>query len=70
MRSGDIFSVAEVVRNLSVSDRVKGLSTGERKMLINATRILASEVMLVMDLESERAEAVIEGSITYPEKGG
>lgn len=70
LRSGDVFSVVEVVRNLTVSDRVKGLSTGERKMLINATRILASEVMLVMDLEPERAEAVIEGSITYPEKGG
>ena len=70
LRSGDVFSVAEVVRNLTVSDRTKGLSTGERKMLLNATRILASEVMLVMDLESEKAEAVIRDSITFPKEGG
>ena len=69
LRSGDVFSVAEVVRNLTVSDRVKGLSTGERKMLLNATRILASEVMLVMGLEPEKAEELIAGSITE-EKGG
>ena len=70
LRSGDIFSVAEVVRNLTVSDRIKGLSTGERKMLLNATRILASEVMLVLDLDSEKAEAAIRDSITYNTEGG
>lgn len=70
LRSGDIFSVAEVVRNLTISDRIKGLSTGERKMLLNATRILASEVMLVLDIDSEKAEAAIRDSITYNLEGG
>ena len=70
LRSGDVFSVAEVVRNLTISDREKGLSTGERKMLLNATRILASEVMLVMEIDPEEAEELIRGSITYTGEGG
>lgn len=70
LRTGDVFSVAEVVRNLTISDREKGLSTGERKMLLNATRILASEVMLVLEVEPEEAEELIRGSITYTGEGG
>ncbi len=36
IRSGNILEVAEVVRNLSIRDREKGLSSGEKKMLDNA----------------------------------
>lgn len=34
MKSGDIYEVADVVRNLSFKQKEKGLSTGERKCLI------------------------------------
>ena len=44
IKSGNIYEVAEVVRNLSLRDREKGLSTGERKMLENARQILLSRV--------------------------
>jgi CarD family transcriptional regulator len=47
MKTGDIFSVAEVVRNLGIRDREKGLSTGERRMLENAKQILTSEMAMV-----------------------
>ncbi len=46
MKQGDIFSVAEVVRNLLAQDRVKKLSTGERRLLSTARQILVSELML------------------------
>jgi CarD family transcriptional regulator len=51
IKSGDIFEVAEVVRNLMLRDREKGLSTGESKMLETARQILVSELILVQGQE-------------------
>ncbi len=56
IKSGDIFEVAEVVRNLAIRDREKGLSTGERKMLDNARQILISELVLAQDSTEEQVE--------------
>ena len=56
IKTGDIFEVAEVVRNLSARDREKGLSTGERKMLENARQILISELVLAQDTTEEHVE--------------
>jgi CarD family transcriptional regulator len=57
MKTGDIFELAEVVRNLSLREQEKGLSTGEKQMFVKAKKILASELMYakVMD-EEETAE--------------
>ncbi len=60
IRSGDILSVAEVVRNLVKRDQEKGLSTGERKMLDTARQILISELILVQQIEEETATRLIE----------
>jgi CarD family transcriptional regulator len=51
IKSGDIYAVAEVVRNLMLRDREKGLSTGESKMLDTARQILVSELILVQGQE-------------------
>ncbi|KAB2951439.1 CarD family transcriptional regulator [Heliorestis acidaminivorans] len=59
MKSGDIFAVAEVVRNLVRRDQEKGLSTGERKMLDNARQILISELVLVRDDGPEQVEDLL-----------
>lgn len=56
IKSGDIFEVAEVVRNLSLREKEKGLSTGEKKMLENARQILISEIVLAKD--KEEAEVI------------
>ena len=56
IKSGDIFEVAEVVRNLAIRDREKGLSTGERKMLDNARQILISELVLAQGATEEQVE--------------
>jgi len=63
LRSGDIQMVAEVVRNLSIRDKQKGLSTGERRMLNRARRILAGELAVALKLDAEGAEEVLENAL-------
>ncbi|HOB92037.1 MAG: CarD family transcriptional regulator [Bacillota bacterium] len=63
IRSGNILEVAEVVRNLSIRDREKGLSSGEKKMLDNARQILVSELVLAMDSDEESVSAEIEEAL-------
>ena len=46
MKSGSVYEIADVVRNLSYKQKEKGLSTGEKKMLNNAKQILVSELVL------------------------
>ncbi len=57
MKTGDIFELAEVVRNLSLRDHEKGLSTGEKQMFVKAKKILASELMYAKDMEEDEAAA-------------
>ncbi len=57
MKTGDIFELAEVVRNLSLRDHEKGLSTGEKQMFVKAKKILASELMYAKDMDEDEAAA-------------
>lgn len=67
IKSGDIFEIASVVRNLMLRDAEKPLSTGERKMLNNAKQMLISEIVLVKDLDPEEAENLIDESVNLNE---
>lgn len=60
IKSGDIYEVAEVVRNLMLREREKGLSTGESKMLETARQILVSELILVQGLEQTEIISVLD----------
>ncbi|MCC5910783.1 MAG: CarD family transcriptional regulator [Clostridiaceae bacterium] len=60
IKSGDIYEVAEVVRNLTLRDREKTLSTGERKILNSARQILLSEMILASDMSEEDIMELIE----------
>lgn len=60
IKSGDIYEVAEVVRNLVLRDREKGLSTGERKMLDNARQILISELVLAKGIRADQASHILD----------
>lgn len=64
MKSGDIYEVADVVRNLSFKQKEKGLSTGEKKMLNNAKQILVSELVLAEHASQEEVENLIDNKIT------
>ena len=63
MRTGSIFDTVEVVRALSHRDKEKGLSTGEKKMLSSAKQILASELILSLDMEEQDVLARIEQAV-------
>lgn len=60
IRTGDIFELAEVIRNLAALESEKGLSSGEKQMFVRAKRILASEFMYALDMSEEDAEAHVD----------
>lgn len=67
IKSGDIFEIAAVVRNLLMMDMEKGLSTGERKMLSSAKQMLLSEMVLVADSNLEKIEQIVIDAIKFEE---
>ena len=56
IKTGDIYELAEVVRNLAVREHEKGLSTGEKQMFTRAKKILASELMYALEMGEEEVE--------------
>ena len=60
IKTGDVFELAEVVRNLAIRETEKGLSTGEKQMYTRAKKILASELMYALDMEEDEAETHLE----------
>ncbi len=63
IKTGDVFELAEVVRNLAIRESEKGLSTGEKQMYTRAKKILASELMYALEMEEEDAEAHLDSLI-------
>ena len=63
MKSGDIYEIADVVRNLSFKQKEKGLSTGEKKMLNNAKQILVSELVLAEHATQDEVEQLVDNKI-------
>ncbi len=63
MKSGDIYQIADVVRNLSFKQKERGLSTGEKKMLLNARQILVSELTLAENSQKETIEEMVDNKI-------
>ncbi len=59
MYSGDIFQVAEVVRDLNYSSQTKGISPALKKMLNRAHNALVTEVRFSLGLTAEAAESKI-----------
>ena len=72
MKTGDVFELAEVVRNLAIRDFQKGLSTGEKQMFTRAKKILASELMYALDMEEKDAEDYLDDLLeeTNTERAG
>lgn len=63
LRTGKVDQVAEVVRNLMRVDRIKKLSTGEKKLLNNARQILVGEIALVENVTEEEAAVMIDKAV-------
>jgi CarD family transcriptional regulator len=60
IKTGDIYELAEVVRNLAIRESQKGLSTGEKQMYTRAKKILCSEMMYALGMDEES----IDGHLT------
>ncbi len=69
IRTGDIFELAEVIRNLAALEAEKGLSSGEKQMFVRAKRILASEFMYALDMDEEEAEEHVDSLLGHVTEG-
>lgn len=63
LKSGDVYQVAEVVRNLALRDQAKGLSAGEKSMFVKARSVLVSELSFALDVSEEDALARVEAQL-------
>lgn len=63
LKSGDVYQVAEVVRNLALRDRAKGLSAGEKTLFNKARSVLVSELSFALDVSEDEALERVEGAL-------
>jgi CarD family transcriptional regulator len=64
LKSGDVYQVAEVVRNLALREVTKGLSAGEKAMLVKARSVLVSELSFALDVTEEDALERLQAQLT------
>jgi CarD family transcriptional regulator len=69
IKTGDIYELAEVVRNLAIREAEKGLSTGEKQMFTRAKKILASELMYALEMDEQEIEDHLYGLLTDSSNG-
>ena len=60
IKTGDIYELSEVVRNLALREHEKGLSTGEKQMYTRTKKVLSSELMYALDKDEDGAEAFLD----------
>ncbi|MDH3301492.1 MAG: CarD family transcriptional regulator, partial [Acidimicrobiia bacterium] len=63
LKSGDVYQVAEVVRNLALREKSKGLSAGEKSMYTRARKVLVSELSFALDVTEEDAMDKVEAQL-------
>lgn len=70
IKTGDIYELAEVVRNLAIRESQKGLSTGEKQMFTRARKILASELMYALEMDEEQVEEHLTSLLAHHHRAG
>src|SRR6201997_618732 len=70
IKTGDIYELAEVVRNLAIREQAKGLSTGEKQMFTRAKKILASELMYALEMDEDQVDEHLTGLLTSSSGNG
>ena len=70
IKTGNVFELAEVVRNLAIREWEKGLSTGEKQMFVKAKKILASELMYALEKTEDEAEVYLDGILLREKLAG
>jgi len=59
IKSGDIYKVVRVVKDLMFREKSHGLSTGDRKMLNGAKQILVSELVIAKSAKQSDIENIM-----------
>ncbi len=70
MTSGDIYQVAEVVRDLTYSQHTKGISPALKRMLSRARVTLTSELAYALSISTEEAVERLDRALPDPESVG
>lgn len=63
MRTGDIFSVAEILKHLTYLSQFKPLSFREKRMLERAKFLVVSEVAMVSNKTEIKVNEIVEGAL-------
>jgi CarD family transcriptional regulator len=63
LKSGDVYQVAEVVRNLALRDGEKGLSAGEKALYNKARSVLVSELSFALDVPEDDATEKVDAAL-------
>ena len=61
IKTGSVYELAEVLRDLFILREDKELSFGERKMLDTARSLLVKEISIAEDLDESQVERTIQG---------
>jgi CarD family transcriptional regulator len=67
INSGDIFQVAEVIRDLDYAQKIKGISPALKRMLAKARLIIISELQFSLDVSEEEATKRLERALPQVE---
>lgn len=59
LRTGDLFEISEVFRDLYILDLEKGLSMAEKKLLYTSKKMLISEISVVEEILASEVEIKI-----------
>lgn len=70
MTSGDIFQVAEVVRDLTYAQQTKGISPALKRMLSKARLTLTSELAFSLEIDEEEATRRLDRALPVIEAEG
>lgn len=60
IKSGSVIEVAKIFKLLTLLERSKKISVGERRLLHSTRQILQSEVMLIRDVDAQKASCWLE----------
>ena len=59
IKKGELFDIVVIYKYLILREREKGLSSGEKKMLMSAKQIIVSEIILSKGMERDDAENLL-----------
>jgi len=67
MKSGDLYGISEVIRDLATMSKSKILGTSDKLMLDNAQQIVISEIELALGIDTEQASERLKQAVCKQE---